>query len=376
MKAFFLVGAVQALFLAILILSKRNKSLPDFVLVALLSFVSLPLFYYYFNYEATITDLMADTSFPNFYFFINAPLTMTFAPMVYLYIKSHFVPPKKFVQRNIIHLLPTITFILLSLLFVDFHEVKEKGFFVINPVLRYIFLSFIPLITLLMIFYVINSFKLLRLHSQHIRDHFSDLENADLNWLRNFLIITTILWVLFVPAGAVLIRQGKLIIVYQMVLAILSLSVFFIAFFGFYQSSVFMIANIKNGDERKYENSQTDDTAVEDVSADAAKLKEFMAVHKPYLEYKLSLSQLATKLGWSTTHLSYVLNKELKQNFYEFVNHYRVEEVKKLLKSDTKYTNLGIAFDCGFNSKSSFHRIFKEVTGLTPSEYKKSLNIS
>jgi AraC-like DNA-binding protein len=50
--------------------------------------------------------------------------------------------------------------------------------------------------------------------------------------------------------------------------------------------------------------------------------------------------------------------------------------VKKLLESDTKYTNLGIAFDCGFNSKSSFHRIFKEVTGLTPSEYKKSLNIS
>ncbi len=369
MKEFFLIGGVQAIFLSLLIITKRDKSLPDFVLTTLLVFSSLPLFYYYVNYESTIAELKSFHEFPNRFFFINAPIAMFFTPMIYIYVKSHFVTSEKFIRRNIIHILPIAVFILLTVLFVDFDEVKTGGFYHLNPLLRYIFIAFIPLMFVLMLYYTLQSFKLIGIYSKKIKDNYSSLEDVDLNWLRRFLIITTILLILYVPVGFTLIQKGYLVIVYQMVLALLAGSVFFIAFFGIRQFSVFMVTDLKHNGHTANDNEEK----TENLSDDAIKLKEYMEKHKPYLEYKLSLSQLATMLGWNASYLSKILNKELNKNFYEFVNNYRVEEVKKLLESNTKYSNLGIAFECGFNSKSSFHRIFKEVTGLTPNEYRKSI---
>jgi len=67
-----------------------------------------------------------------------------------------------------------------------------------------------------------------------------------------------------------------------------------------------------------------------------------------------------------------VINTRLQQNFFDFINHYRIEKVKKDL-ADPQKKNLkvlAIAFDAGFNSKSSFNAIFKRHTNLTPSEYR------
>ena len=76
-----------------------------------------------------------------------------------------------------------------------------------------------------------------------------------------------------------------------------------------------------------------------------------------------------------TNHTSQIINENLNKNFFDFVNDYRINEVKKCL-SDSKfshYTLLAIAYECGFNSKSSFNSLFKIKTGLTPSEYQKKL---
>ena len=70
-------------------------------------------------------------------------------------------------------------------------------------------------------------------------------------------------------------------------------------------------------------------------------------------------------------HLSQVLTQELKLNFYDFINQYRVQEVQARLV-DPRYRNLtilAIVFDVGFNSNASFYRIFKKHTGQTPSRY-------
>jgi len=160
---------------------------------------------------------------------------------------------------------------------------------------------------------------------------------------------------------------------YQIILGILSVSVFVIGFFAIKQSNV-VIANEthhKNKNQTPQKIVKSKDN--EEYGKDIQKLKAYMENEKPYLEFQLSLAQLAQNLDWNSSHLSKILNKQLHKNFYEFVNHYRVEEVKNLLKSNSKYSNLGIAFESGFNSKSSFHRIFKEFTGMTPSDYKKSI---
>jgi AraC-like DNA-binding protein len=73
--------------------------------------------------------------------------------------------------------------------------------------------------------------------------------------------------------------------------------------------------------------------------------------------------------------LSQIINEYYQQNFFDFVNSYRIEAVKsKLQKPDyDAYSLLAIAYECGFGSKSSFNRIFKNITGQTPTQYKKNL---
>jgi len=102
-------------------------------------------------------------------------------------------------------------------------------------------------------------------------------------------------------------------------------------------------------------------------------LLQIMETDKPYLNSDLTLRELAGKLSMSTHNLSEILNTRLNQNFYDFINRYRVEEVKRKLaeKESENFSLIAIAFDSGFNSKSTFNTIFKKYTGTTPSQYRK-----
>ena len=93
---------------------------------------------------------------------------------------------------------------------------------------------------------------------------------------------------------------------------------------------------------------------------------------KPFLNENLSLSLLAEKSEILQSHISQVINQHFQMHFYDFINRYRVEEAKeKLSSSDFDHLSvLGIAFDCGFKSKSSFNRYFKKHTGVSPTEFK------
>ena len=118
----------------------------------------------------------------------------------------------------------------------------------------------------------------------------------------------------------------------------------------------------------KYSNSSL-------TSSTAVKLKEqlqhIMNTEKLYLNSGLSLALLSEKLGVSSNHLSQLLNEQLNQNFFEFVNSYRIEEAKRILTSpeSKQYTLSSIAFEVGFNNKTSFNTYFKKLTGMTPSEF-------
>ncbi|MBW6492346.1 MAG: AraC family transcriptional regulator [Lentimicrobium sp.] len=100
-----------------------------------------------------------------------------------------------------------------------------------------------------------------------------------------------------------------------------------------------------------------------------------MNTEKPYLDADLTLPQLATRLQIPSHLLSRVINEKFGLNFFDFINQYRVDELKSKL-NNPEFDNLsllGIAFECGFNSKSAFNRVFKKITGLTPSEFKNQL---
>jgi AraC-like DNA-binding protein len=102
-------------------------------------------------------------------------------------------------------------------------------------------------------------------------------------------------------------------------------------------------------------------------------IKAYMLEKKPYLQGELSIQDLSGMVNIPVNTLSQIINSKLNQNFFEFVNHYRVEEFKRevLNPANQHLSMLGIALECGFNSKASFNAVFKKLTGLTPTEYKK-----
>lgn len=118
----------------------------------------------------------------------------------------------------------------------------------------------------------------------------------------------------------------------------------------------------------KYENSGLSDA---DANAISIQLQQLMKDKALYRQHDMSLQSLAEQLGCSAKHLSQVLNNELGENFYEFVNRHRIDEIKKLLLGDalTERPIIDIALDAGFNSKPAFYNAFRKCTGMTPTEY-------
>jgi AraC-like DNA-binding protein len=151
---------------------------------------------------------------------------------------------------------------------------------------------------------------------------------------------------------------------------ILSLSIFALGYKGILQKEIFSPAtsSIPPPDLQRGKPEITDPLLVD-------KLLTFMANEKPYLDPELSLSSLSQKLGMNRNQLSVLINEGTGDNFYDFINKYRVEEVKRLMVDPSKqnYNLLGLALDAGFKSKSTFNLIFKRFTGLTPTEYRKNI---
>jgi len=98
------------------------------------------------------------------------------------------------------------------------------------------------------------------------------------------------------------------------------------------------------------------------------------AIHeqKLYLEGHINLERFSEQIGLRARDVSAIINSHYQSNFFEFINGYRIEEAKRLLIADDAKgdTILDIIYKSGFNSQSAFHRFFKRVTGVTPSEFR------
>jgi AraC-like DNA-binding protein len=101
------------------------------------------------------------------------------------------------------------------------------------------------------------------------------------------------------------------------------------------------------------------------------KIRTYIVDQHAYQDPELSLTQVAKALKTNPTIISKVINQGFQLNFNDFINQYRIEAVKDKLKAGEQKTQtlLGIAYDCGFNSKATFNRAFKKVTGLSPKQW-------
>jgi AraC-like DNA-binding protein len=126
--------------------------------------------------------------------------------------------------------------------------------------------------------------------------------------------------------------------------------------------------------ERKKQRYESSNLQEEQKDKYIKKLNTYMQRNKPYLKPDLTLSQLAEEVKIPTHYLSQVINEKLDCNFIDFINNYRVEEVKSKLVNPklSHYTIISIAYEAGFSAKSTFNAVFKKVEGITPSQYRKN----
>lgn len=144
---------------------------------------------------------------------------------------------------------------------------------------------------------------------------------------------------------------------------------------GFESQPILLLTQNQTGDEQAvtidiaYEELPSEPSA--EVMAWKQKIDTLIQTEKLYENPELSLADVSKKLQTNASVISKAINQGFRLNFNDCINHYRVQAVKSRLADNAqqKQTLLGIAYDCGFNSKATFNRAFKKSTGLSPKEY-------
>lgn len=374
MKYIFLIAAFNALFFAVLVLQKK-KALHDKILICWLIYLGLYTGIYALTSDILFTDFhLLSASFIS--------LLMLHGPFLYLYIYSLVDEKFQTFGKNLFHFIPFILFNLYLLVGYLFPEISgnirldhiegEHG----TPLL---FALFLILTALSGPVYFILSIKLFRKLDINIFNNFSTSEDVNLVWLRKLVYSFGAIWTVLMVFASLHHVFSLFSWIFCTDGLFLSLSGFIIliGYFGLKQKEIFIHYSDQSIEyitepKTKYAGMLLKDT---DAEQHVNKIKHFMSTQRPYLDANLTLAQLAANLQIPSHILSRVINERFELNFFDFINQYRVEEVKAKI-SEPKYDNLsllGIAFDSGFNTKSAFNRVFKKMVGMTPSEYKNQL---
>lgn len=206
-------------------------------------------------------------------------------------------------------------------------------------------------------------------YQKQIKNQFADIEEIDLSWLKALVIGFLIIRVQSVVIALSVMSSIDLHIAVDYALLGQTASfmvMFLISFLMFYSLGY---TGVFKGIESKENLPEKDPIDLAQVE----KIQQYMVEHKPYLNHLLNLDNLASQLNMQARHLSQIINRHFQQNFFEFINSYRIEESKQLLQQEEnkKVTMLEIMDLAGFNSKATFNTFFKKSVGLTPTQYRK-----
>ncbi|MBO0951721.1 helix-turn-helix domain-containing protein [Fibrella forsythiae] len=324
------------------------------------------------------------------------PRTISFLlpPLIYFYLKSQFDATFRFRPRDAWHALPFVIHwayhILIFAQGPDFvrqweMNVHDKGIndleFIGGEVQQYLYLYW--------------SFQLYRGYRQWIKHQFSETDTISFRWYRNFLIAltATVTFSLAVTLVDLWLNLsfwqdwwGDLAGVFL---------IYYVSINGYAQVTRKLVfkpdladtfptmpvqvalttAEIDAGPAANVPVALPDEVTkgpmLPDLPERLAGLLDYMRTEKPYLEPDLALPDLARRLHTNPVILSQVINAGAGKNFNDFVNEYRVDEFKRQIREpvNAHLSFLGLALDCGFNSKATFNRAFKKFTGTSPKEF-------
>ncbi|NIF05511.1 AraC family transcriptional regulator [Chryseobacterium sp. Tr-659] len=365
---FYLAGIFIACFSAFLIIGKRNKIMADYVLAAwfLIIGIHLSLFMLFFS-----------GSYVKYPYFLGYEVLFPFihGPMLYFYVLcvTGRNPGKK---TWLLHLVPVFIVFLILLKFLLLLSPWDRLTIYQNGANEYKLLS--NILKYLMIFsgvlYIGLSFFAMEKYKKGLSDQYSNTEKMNMNWLYCLIIGIAFIWI------AVIIRNDILIF------SIVVLFIIVAAYFGISRVGILNqpVTEIDISEE-KIVNDDTEVIKYEKTFAGEERLRNIfqkltfrMKQDQLYKDPELNLNHVAGLLDVHPNILSQTINFVENKNFYDYVNRMRVEEFKRiaLLPENEKFTILSLAFESGFNSKTSFNRNFKKYMNCSPREFLKIKNLN
>lgn len=370
MTIVFIIGVVQAFFICLILLNKKKKSLADNILAIWVFVLGIHLLL--FNFDYTNYYLVA----PHLLGFL-VPLPLVHGPFLLLYVTTLISDQQKFNKLQLLHFTPALInyLFLLPIMLLPAAEKLHLVFEVYSENMPLFIDVFYILIIISGPVYIVWSLILLRKHYRQIKESFSYTEKINLKWLRNLCIGMAVIWLAVATTTFIADDLSDTII-----FTTATLFVFLIGYYGIRQGVIFTdplttSVSVSQDVKGKYQKSPLDAKQSESL---LQRLLIFMEKEKPYLESKITLPQLASQFDTNPNYLSQIINELLNQNLYDFINKYRVDEFKERLENADalNYTLFGLAQNCGFSSKSTFHDVFKKHTGQTPAQYQSTLLVT
>lgn len=301
------------------------------------------------------------------------PTFFLIAPLLWFYVNELTGHRVKFSWSMLVHFAPFLLIIFLSL---TFRSINPDGAFIsiLDRHRKWINVIFWMIVVGQFSAYLLMVRKKWNDYETLIQQEVSNTENVDISWVRFFMIVFLLINLFFLFSLFVAIHLENGAWLPKTTALIFSLSIFALGYKGILQKDIFQYVEKVRPDEVQL--PLPADTSLNKPDLELInRVITYMEEKKPYLDSELTLSKLAKDLNMSRSQLSQLINDGIGDNFYDFVNKYRVEQVKKLMVDpDVKnYNMLGLALEAGFKSKSTFNLIFKRFTGLTPTEYRKNL---
>jgi len=352
------IFAAQAIILGILLLAKRPRSQSQIFLSLLIFFFAL------MALNIALVNVLSSYNMMDTFRYVQLELLYGIGPALYFYTKSITDNDFKFSKKDLIHFVP----LLLEFIFyrTAFYRLGADGLYQTQPhpyTKFYLAEQWLGILSITI--YSIISLLVLFRYQIWLKQRFSNLENKSLHWLKAPIIIYSVFWIGWMVLTEIdrFVFDRDLRDAYFLPTFVgLAIVTYWIGFKGYLKARTETsgYSSKKNISEDNIHNP-----------AWAEKITEVMESQKPYLDSELDLTKLSELVNLNPKQVSHTINRSFSKNFYEYVNSYRVEAFKQLAAKpeNKKLTLLGLAFDCGFKSKSTFNDVFKKTTGTTPSEY-------
>ncbi len=298
------------------------------------------------------------------------------APMLFFYVKSMIDPDFKPRWRDAVHLLPLLAFPLFIVALYTGLTAEERVLGITQFGLLFnepAFQLHLWARHLLYVGYGIGCFYLLFQYKNRLKQHYSNIENIDLFWLQMLIGGFLMIWVwVFIAYLLTLINSS------QWLGNLIGISGNVFSFVFVNALVLYSMAHANIGYRQMLLQDEEKADVPEPEKYDPlimTKLNQLMKDKELYLDPEFTLEQLAEISEISVRKISAAINRDAGQNFFDFINSYRVQKAASILASrNSKTSMLDVMADAGFNSKSTFYRAFKKFMNMTPTDYVDQVN--